>query len=244
MKNKLFSLFILFSSQLFALGYNVNFGLGIGLTESLFSNQIKENVNFLDDIYNSTDYIDTLSSITGDIVVNENIAFETGFYYKTEKLNFLLIDKKQYGDGNVNIIANKLQIPVMFKYSYPIKKTTEIINKVDFGIGIGFTSMVSKQMYSDVKTNYYGNFINPPLNVDITGKVTYSHRIGPGIAFAGVKADFSLIQTKYAINEKQLNMGNCFSVAPIIGYSFTIKEDNSISKKIEKNKRIKDIIVK
>ena len=74
-------------------------------------------------------------------------------------------------------------------------------------------------------------------------KVTYSHKIGPGKFFCGISADINFIQQKYKISGYDVNIGNVLTVAPVIGYTFILKEDKGVAKITEKNKRIKDIDV-
>lgn len=228
---------------LFALGYNVNFALSTGISECIGSDQIKKNINFWDDFGNFQNHMNNEGLVTADIVLKQNIAVETGVSYRTFNLVYNSDANGLYGNGNIKLNFSTIEIPVMAKFTIPISKTTDVINGINIGVGLNVSWIIGNQSYQDDLTSYVGNFVTPPFDFGLSMKVTYSHKIGPGNAFAGIKASYSFLSQGYMLGERNVNYGNIISVAPVIGYSFVIKEDKGISKVTEKNKRIKDIDV-
>ena len=143
----------------------------------------------------------------------------------------------------INLEYPVLQIPLMAKYSFAINKTTEVIDSLDISGGINLTYISGDQTYKDSLTTDIGKFISPFVNVGVMARAAFSHRIGPGKAFAGLQADFDCIPQGYIIAGRDVNFGNVLSVSPFIGYTFILKEDKGLAKITEKNKRIKDIDV-
>ena len=131
----------------------------------------------------------------------------------------------------------------MVKYSFILKKTTSVISCLDLAGGVNISYIIGKQYYIDSVTTYMGNFISPVFNVGASVKAVFSHKIGPGKAFAGLRADMNFIPQNYTISSRKMNIGNILSISPVLGYTFIIKEDKNLSKITEKNKRIKDISV-
>lgn len=237
-------LIILFILPLYSLGFDATLSLNAGVTECLGGSQVQKNQNLWDDASNLFDYINAGGLITTDIIFSENMSVETGFGFNKYNLHYTTQEEKVYGNGVIKLNCSIFQIPVLFKYTIPLKKTTETVNGINIAGGINLSYLFPNQTYTDDYTTFIGNFINPSFNVGFTLKATYSAKIGPGKVILGLKSDINFLQQKYAISGQEVNIGNVLSVSPMIGYTFTIKEDKSLSKITEKNKRIKDIDVR
>lgn len=235
--------FMLFSFPLSALGYNVNFEFDAGFSECLLSQQIQESRNFWQDFGHFGDYINAGGVISADIVISQNLSFELGIQFKNTQLNYSVKDGNLIANGNVKINYPVIQLPLMVKYSFILKKTTSVISSLDLAGGVNISYIIGKQYYIDSVTTYMGNFISPVFNVGASVKAVFSHKIGPGKAFAGLRADMNFIPQNYTISSRKMNIGNILSFSPVLGYTFIIKEDKGLSKITEKNKRIKDISV-
>lgn len=234
---------MLFSFPIFALGYNVNFEFDAGFSECLLSQQIQESRNFWQDFGHFGDYINAGGVISADIVISQNLSFELGMQFKNVQLNYSVADGNLIANGNVKINYPVIQLPLMVKYSFILKKTTSVISSLDLAGGVNISYIIGKQYYIDSVTTYMGNFISPVFNVGASVKAVFSHKIGPGKAFAGLRADMNFIPQNYTISSRKMNIGNILSISPVLGYTFIIKEDKNLSKITEKNKRIKDISV-
>ena len=243
LKKSLFIYIAMCAFPLFAIGYNINFELDAGFTECFFSNEIKENRNFLQDFRQLGDYINVGGAISGDIVLNRNLSCVAGFRIKNVQLNYITSDGNLYANGKVKISYPVIQLPLMVKYSIIVKKTTDVINTLDFALGLNISYILGKQLYMDDITSFIGNFISPSFNVGTGINITFSHKLGPGKAFFGFKADINFIPESYIIDGRNMKIGNIFSYSPVLGYTIVIKEDKNLSKITEKNKRIKDISV-
>ena len=229
----------------FALGYNVNFGLGAGITECVGGKSVQKNVNLWDD--EGGDFLKYLSyggSITADIVVTDRFSVEAGLAYKMHNLNYITSDDRLYGNGFCQVNYSKIQLPILAKFRYPLTKSSEVLTSIDFGIGVNISHNLPNQVYSDSETNDYGQFLAPTINVGAILQAVYTYKIGPGRAFAGIQADINFIPQEYTMNSRKVNIGNGFSISPVIGYTFVIKEDKDIAKISEINTRIKDMDVK
>lgn len=231
-------------SPTFAVGYNVNFGLNTGITECVGGENIQKNVNVWDADKHYFDYFNAGGYITTDFVLTHRFSLETGFSYKLLNLHYTTTEENFYGNDVCHINYSVIQMPVMAKYIFPIIKSAEIINSINLGAGLNVSYIVGKQVYSDSMTNYYGNFITPKFNIGAVLKATYSHKIGPGYAFIGLNSEIDFIPHSYSINERKVNIGNTLSINPVIGYKFIIYEDKNLAKITEKNKRIRDLVVK
>ena len=231
------------SFPIFSVGYNVNFEFDAGISECFFGPQVKENRNFWQDFNNFSDYLTTSGAVSADIVINKDFSIITGLQFSHLQLNYFTIDGNEYGNDAVQLRYSILQIPVMAKHDFVIKKTTEIIDSIGLASGLNVSFVTGKQTYKDLVTDYVGNFISSPFNFGLSLKTTYSHKIGPGNVFMGIKADINLLSQKYTINGNSVNFGNVMSVYPVIGYTFILKKDRELAKITEKNKRIKDIDV-
>lgn len=229
---------------LHALGYNVNFYLDAGINQNLFGAQVQSNKNVWEDTSNAFDYLNAGGLLTADIVFAENLSVEAGLGYSNINLHYTTNEDLQFSNGVVHINFAVIQLPIMFKYTIPLKKTTETVNSINVAAGVQVSYMFPNQTYTDSLTTFVGNFISPFINVGAIVKATYTPKIGPGKAIIGVKADINFLQNKYIISGRDVNIGNILTVSPMIGYSFTIKEDKGLSKITEKNKRIKDIDVR
>lgn len=239
--------FLLFAismnSSLFAIGYNVNLELAAGFSECLFGEEIEKNKNVWENFGNFENYINTDWELTADIVFKQNFSAVTGIQFKSVQLNYITKDGNAFGNDIVHIHYPSIKIPIMAKYDFVINKTTEVIDSICVAAGLNVSYIVGKQSYKDSLTNYVGDFISKPFNIGVSTKVTFSHKIGPGKAYAGIKSDMNFLPQGYKIGGKDVLYGNVFSVAPVIGYTFIIKEDKELAKITEKNKRIKDISV-
>ena len=245
MTKRLLQIFIILflSSPIYAIGFNVNFGLNTGFTECVGGNNVQKNVNIWDADNNYFDYFNAGGYITADIVLAQQFSLESGFSYKMFNLHYETTEEKYYGNDVCHLNYSVIQMPIIAKYIIPIKKSAEIINSINLGAGLNVYYVVGKQVYSDSMTNYYGNFITPKVNVGAVLKATYNHKIGPGYAFIGLNSEIDFIPHSYSINERKVNIGNTLSINPVIGYKFIIYEDKGLSKITEKNKRIKDLVV-
>ena len=63
------------------------------------------------------------------------------------------------------------------------------------------------------------------FNVGISARAAFSQKIGPGKAYAGLKTDINLLSQTYTISGRKVNYGRVIFVAPVIGYTFILKED-------------------
>lgn len=237
-------LFLFFISPCAAIGFNINFGLGSGMAECLGGSNVQENVNFWKDGKNFIDYTNPQAYITADIVFTELFTLETGVSFRTINLHYTTKENNLYGNGLCHVNYSAIQLPVLAKFVIPIKKTTELVNSINLSTGLNVSFNLEKQVYTDLLTNYYGKFLSPRVNVGASLQAVYSHKIGPGRAFAGIQTDINFIPMHYLLDTRQVNIGNVFSVSPVIGYSFIIIEDKHQSKITEKNKRIRDIDVR
>lgn len=239
---KLFILVLFFMNfPLFSIGFNANFELGAGIAENIGSNQIEKNINIWENFNEFGKYLNLSCSASADVVFTQNMVVEAGVKYKNINLNY--ITEKKYANDNVNINFSVIQMPILFKYSIPIIKTVDIISSINIAGGINLSVIAGKQTYTDSLTKDIGNFVSPIFDFGAIVKVTYSHKIGPGKFFCGISADINFIQQKYKISSYDVNIGNVLTVAPVIGYTFILKEDKGVAKITEKNKRIKDIDV-
>ena len=230
-------------SWMFAFGYNVNFELDAGLSNCFIGKQVQENKYVWDDLGNVPSYITAGGSITADLVLTQEFSAVAGIRFKNVQLNYITTDGVEYGNDVIHLEYPVLQIPLMAKYSFAINKTTEVIDSLDISGGINLTYISGDQTYKDSLTTDIGKFISPFVNVGVMARAAFSHRIGPGKAFAGLQADFDCIPQGYVIAGRDVIFGNVLSVSPFIGYSFILKEDKGLAKITEKNKRIKDIDV-
>lgn len=248
LQNKKISAFFIISFfslySVFSLGYNVNFELDAGIAECITGDQVKENKNFWEDFENVTDYINAGGMLSVDVVFKQNLSAMVGLEVKNNNLNYLTNDGNEYGNGIVKLNYQTIQLPVMIKYSFPLKKTTDVISSIDVAGGVNVSYILGRQSYKDNITNYVGNFIINPFNVGISARAAFSHKIGPGKAYAGLKTDINLLPQTYTISGRKVNYGRVIFVAPVIGYTFILKEDKGLAKITEKNKRIKDIDVR
>ena len=121
--------FMLFSFPLSALGYNVNFEFDAGFSECLLSQQIQESRNFWQDFGHFGDYINAGGVISADIVISQNLSFELGIQFKNTQLNYSVKDGNLIANGNVKINYPVIQLPLMVKYSFILKKTTSVISR-------------------------------------------------------------------------------------------------------------------
>lgn len=246
MKRFLLSVFLLFSflTPCAAIGININFGLGSGIGECFGGGNVQKNENFWDSGKNFIDYTNPQAYITTDIVFTELFSLETGFAFRTMNLHYTTTEGNIYGNGVCHLNYSTIQLPILAKFVIPIRKTTELVNSINLSGGINVSFNLEKQVYSDSLTNYYGKFINPFVNVNASLQAVYSHRVGPGRIFAGLQTDINFIPVKYLLDNRTVNIGNIFTVTPVIGYTFIIVEDKHQSKVTEKNKRIRDIEVR
>lgn len=244
MKKHIFLIMILITTPLFSLGYNVNFELDAGITEALFSGQVQENKNFWNDIGKTGYYLNYGGAVIADVIFSENLSVQSGFQYKSLQVNYIISEDRVLGNGLTSLRYQIIQIPVLAKYKIVLKKSTEIIDSLDIAGGLNISCIIGNSSYKDEITTYVGNFISPFIDIGFTAKVTFSHKIGPGNAFIGLKGDINFIPQGYTISGRKMSFGNIATVAPVIGYTFVIKEDKRIAKITEKNKRIKDIDVK
>lgn len=226
-----------------ALGYNVNFAFIPGLSGCFFGNQVETNKTFLDGSRGFTNYFTMGGRISADIIFNSNMAVESGIEYKNVNLNFATKSGDEYSNGEVNLNYSLFQVPVMFKYYIPITKTTSVINSFNIAFGPAISVITPRQSYKDDLTTSFQSFINPRINAGLELDLNYTHVVGPGKILVGLKFDYSFIPLDYSISGRKVGVGNAFSFAPMIGYTFIIKEDKKLSKVTEKNKRIKDIAV-
>ena len=226
-----------------AVGYKVNFGLDTGITECLGGSNVQKNVNFWDEQNDISEFLNYGGFITADIVISERFSVESGFSYKMKNQNFYTEDIL-YGNGLCQINYSRIEMPILAKIVFPIKKTSQILNSIDFGFGINISLNFANQAYSDSEINYNGYFLTPVMNLGVLLQSTYTHKLGPGRIFAGIQADIDFIQQSYSINTRKVNLGNVFTVSPVIGYTFIIKENKKLAKITEKNKRIIDLEVK
>lgn len=230
-------------SSLFAIGYNVNFELDAGISECLFGKQVKENKNFWQDIGNFGSYVNAGGAVTVDFVFTQNLSAVTGLQVKSIQLNYDTTDGNEYANGTIHLKYAVLQLPIMGKYKFIINKTTEVIDSIDVAAGINLSYVIAKQSYKDSLTTAVGNYISLPFNVGLSASAVFSHKIGPGRAFVGLKADMNFIPQGYSMGGHNVSFGNVLTASPVIGYTFLIKEDKGLAKITEKNKRIKDIDV-
>lgn len=246
MKRNLILLIILLSllTPCTALGFNINISLGSGMSECLGGQNLQKNLNFWDSGKNFIDYTNPQAYITTDIVFTELFSLETGFAFRTMNLHYTTTEGNLYGNGVCNLNYSTVQLPILAKFVIPIKKTTELVNSINLSVGVNVSFNLEKQVYSDSLTNFYGKFINPVVNFGALLQAVYSHKIGPGRAFAGIQADINFIPVTYYLGNRKVNIGNVLTITPVIGYSFIIVEDKHQSKVTEKNKRIRDIEVR
>lgn len=226
-----------------SVGYNANIALIPGISECFFGEQVESNKNVWDGVSKPVQYFSLGGRITVDFIFTQNIGLETGFEYKNTNLNFVTKNKNTYADGEVNLNYSVFQLPVLFRYSIPLKKSASVISSFNVAGGPTLSFICPNQSYKDEHTTSIQNFINPLVNVGMELDLTYSHVIGPGKIFLGIKTDYNFINSKYKIDGKDVCFGHAFSFAPVIGYTFIFKEDKHQSKVTEKNKRIKDIAV-
>lgn len=231
------------SIPFYSLGFNANFAFVPGITECFFGEQVETNKNVWDDFENPLKYISFGGRLTADVILNQKFSIESGLEYKNINLNYIAKDNNLYANGQVNINYSALQLPILFKYSIAIKKTTSVIDSLNIALGPTVSYIMSNQTYKDELTTTAGSFLNPFLNAGLELDVTFSHVLGPGKLFIGLKTDFSFIPLSYKISGNQVNLGCVLSGAPLIGYTFIIQEDKNLTKITEKNKRIKDIFV-
>ncbi len=232
-------LFFVFSVN--AVGYNVNFGLNSGITESLGGKTVQKNVNIWEEENNNyLDYLNAGGYITADIVITERFSIESGLSVKNLNLHYITIDNNNYGNGICQINYSIIQLPILAKVIIPIKASAEILNSVNICAGINISYNIGKQTYSDSKTKFYGTFITPHFNLGATLQATYNHKIGPGRAFAGLQANINFIPQNYDIGGRAVNIGNIVSVCPVIGYTFVIFEDKGLAHGAEIKRRITD----
>jgi hypothetical protein len=125
----------------------------------------------------------------------------------------------------------------------PLKNTTSVINSINVAFGPVLSFIAPNQSYKDDLTTNISNYISPSTNIGLELDLTYTHVLGPGKILVGIKTDYNLVQASYKISGKEVGIGSTFSFAPMIGYTFIIKEDKIQTKVTEKNKRIKDIAV-
>ena len=242
MKKHLFLILLSFLClRVFCIGYNTNFELGAGLSECLFSDQIEQNKNFGNNFGKAGQYFTEFGGVSADIIFNQTMAIEAGIKYKVINLNY--ITEKKYANDDVRLTFAVVQIPVLFKYSVPLLKTVDVIDSINFAGGLNFSVIAGSQSYTDSITSTAGKFISPFVDVGGSLKVTYSHKTGPGKLYFGLCSDINFISQEYKIGHQTVSLGNIFTFAPVIGYSFSIIEDKNMSKITEKNKRIKDISV-
>ena len=246
MKRFLLSVFLLLSflTPCAAIGININFGFGSGMGECFGGENVQKNVNFWNSGKNFVDYTNPQAYITTDIVFTELFSLETGFAFRTMNLHYTTNEDNIYGNGVCHINYSRIQLPILAKFVIPIRKTTELVNSINLSGGINISFNLEKQVYSDSLTNFYGKFINPVVNFGVLLQAVYSHKIGPGRAFAGIQADINFIPVTYYLGNRKVNIGNVLTITPVIGYSFIIVEDKHQSKVTEKNKRIRDIEVR
>lgn len=238
------SLLIVLSLQtIYAMGYNINFELDTGISEALFGTEVDSNKQFWQDLNNYYNYINMGGAISVDVVLKQKFSIIAGIQFKNIQLNYNTIQGNEYGNDTVQISYPILQLPIMAKYNFVIKKTTEIIDSFNLAGGINISNVIGQQTYKDSMTNYVGNFIKQPINIGFIARATYSHKLGPGNVFAGIKADINFITQGYIISGHNVNYGNVLVLSPVIGYTFILKEDKGLAKITEKNKRIKDIDV-
>ena len=230
-------------SSLFAFGYNVSFELDAGNSNCLLGKQIQENKFFWDDFGNISAYITAGGAITAELVLTQEFSVVGGIRFKNVQLNYLTSEGEEYGNGVIHLKYPVIQIPLMAKYSFAIHKTTEVIDSLDISGGINISCILGEQTYIDSLTTDNRKFISPFVNIGVMVRSAFSHRIGPGKAFAGLQAEFDCLPQGYAIDRRDVNLGNVLSVSPFIGYTFILKEDKFLAKITEKNKRIKDIDV-
>ena len=231
-------------SPLYAIGYNVNFALDAGITECLGGNQIEQNLNVWDDVSNIGKYINYGGLLSADILFLKTQDIEVGLELKRVKLNYLTKEGNIYSNEATSVEFSVLKIPVLYKLSFPLSKTNNLVNSVDIGVGLCFSFIFGDQVYKDEITKDAGNFLYEPYNFGISFKATYTQKIGPGFAFIGLYGDFNFLPYKYATQNNITDIGRTLSISPTIGYTFKIKEDIYQSKITEKNKRIKDIDVR
>lgn len=234
---------LIFILPIFAIGIDMNFRANVGIAECFFGNQIEKNVNFWEDSENFGKFINHGAAITTNIIFTQDSFVETGLIYANNKLNFCCTDNVSYSNGIVRLSYQEFKIPLIYDYSFTIKKTTEVISSLVVGVGINVSYKFGNELYKDDITTFAGSFISPKFNVEAVIQSYYSHKIGPGKAFVGLSLDLELLQNEYYMEGKKVNVGNGFSVTPMIGYTFIIKEDKGLSKITEKNKRIKDLDV-
>lgn len=243
MKKYLSILFIItIFFPIYSLGYNVNFELDAGFAGNLFSNQVEKNITAFENFDKISDFLNAGGTISGDVVVTQNISAEVGIQFQNVVLNYST--SKEFGNGNIKLNYPVLKVPVLFKYTLPLSKTIDKENYLNLAMGINLSYVIGNQSYKDDITTYVGNFVSPKIDCGVTLKATFVQKFGPGKAYIGLRADMNVIPQGYKIGEKDFSYGNIFTVAPVIGYTFSIKEDKGLSKITEKNKRIKDIDVK
>lgn len=245
MKRALILIYLIINiSHIYAIGININYCFNMGFTECLFGKQIKRNVNVWDDKENFNEYINYGNFVSTDIVFNKNLTLEIGAEYKNISLHFYTTNEKMYSNGNTNLQFSILKIPILYKISIPLSKSSKINNFLDFAAGINTSFIISKIIYKDELTKDIGNFISNPVNFGFTLKITYSHKIGPGFLFAGILGDINFNSSKYYVNSYDIDMGKITTISPILGYSIVIKETQYKLKTQEKRKRITDFEVK
>lgn len=244
MKHHFFLPFIFLFSPLYAIGYNVNFALDAGVTECLGGKQIEQNLNVWDDFANVGKYINYGGLLSADILFLKTQDIEVGLELKRVKLNYLPKEGNVYSNGATSIEYSLLKIPVLYKISIPLSKTSNLVNSIDIGAGFNASFIIGDEIYKDEVSKDVGKFIYEPYNFGLALKITYNQKIGPGFAFAGLYGDFNFLPYKYSTQNNIIELGRTLSVSPIIGYTFKIKEDLFQSKVTEKNKRIKDIDVR
>jgi len=235
------SAFLLMPS--FSNGYNVNFGLDFGISDTLFGSKIDKTEVLCTDLKDFREYANYSGFATADIVLSENMSIEAGIEVQKINLNYTTIDDNDFGNGDIHISYSSFQIPVMFKYTIPLHKSTELIDCISIAAGLYSSLNINTQTYKDKTSTYAGNFLKPIFNLGMISNVSYSHKLGSGRIFCGLKTEFDFIPHSYSLIDKNVSIGNRIYFAPMIGYTFVIKEDKELSKKIEKNKRIKDMTV-
>lgn len=243
MTRRLTLLLILLISPLYAIGYNVNFSFDAGLAECLGGNQVEKNLNAWNDFSNTGKYVNYGGMVSADILFLKNKDVEVGFEFKRVNLNYLAKDGNIYSNGATTIGYSLFKIPVLYKVSIPLSKTNDLVNSVDIAAGVNASFIMGDESYKDEISADVGKFLYKPYNFGLTLKVTYTQKIGPGVAFVGLYGDFNLLPYNYATQNNVVDIGNVMTISPIIGYTFKIKEDTYQSKIKEKSKRIKDIDV-
>lgn len=245
MKKVLLAFLILFVPfSLVALGYNINFAFLPGITECLGGDEVGSNKNIWEADSQYGKYLSLGGRLSTDIVFSKKFSIETGIEYKNVNLNYSTNSDSLYSNGLVNLNYSVFQLPILFKYSIPIKEQASVISSVNISFGPVFSVISPFQVYKDELTTYSGNFISPLYNAGLEADLSYSHALGTGKILIGIKCDYNFIKQGYKISGNDISFGNTLTVSPLIGYAFVLFEDKSQTHRKEKNRRIKDYIVK